>query len=65
MNPSFVGIGTVIVTLLNIIFPIIGVEVDRGSIEQSVFGLINFIGFVILIIGQIRRKDSKFFIFKK
>lgn len=65
MNPSLVGVGAAIVTILNFLFPLLGLEVDRGSTEQSIFGLLNFLGFVTLVWGQIRRKDIKLFIFKK
>lgn len=64
MNTSLTGIGAVIVTLLNAVLPMMGINVDAGTTEGLVVSIINVIGFVTLIYGQWRRKDTKGFIFK-
>lgn len=65
MNTSLTGIGAVIVTLLNMVLPMLGFNVEAGTTEGLVVSIVNVIGFVTLIYGQWRRKDTKHFIFKQ
>lgn len=54
---SKAGLGAFIVTTLNFIFPLIGVEVPEGSTIAFVESATNVIGFIFLVYGQIDRKD--------
>lgn len=54
---SKAGLGAFIVTILNFIFPLIGVEVPEGSTIAFVESATNVIGFIFLVYGQIDRKD--------
>ena len=65
MNYSLTGVGAVIVTVLNAVVPMLGLSVPDGSVEQLVVSALNVIGFISLVYGQWRRKDTKGFIFKK
>lgn len=64
MNTSLTGLGAVIVTLLNLVLPLFGFDVDAGTVEGLAVSILNIVGFVTLIYGQWRRKDTKGFIFK-
>ena len=59
------GTGVAIVTILEVLFPIFGIELPEGSIEAGVFGFGAGIGWLLLIWGQVRRRDLKFGIFRK
>jgi hypothetical protein len=61
---SLTGVGAVLVTVLNALFPLIGIELPEGSVESGVIGVMNFVGFVLLIYGQARRKDVTGFVGK-
>jgi hypothetical protein len=65
MKTSLTGLGAVVVTMLNLILPMLGVNVDAGTTEGLVVSIINVIGFITLVYGQYRRGDVKGFIFKK
>ena len=65
MNVSATGIGALVVTILNAVFPLIGFDVPEGGIENFVASATNVIGFGLLLYGQWRRKDTKAFIFKQ
>ena len=65
MNVSLTGVGAILVTVLNALFPMLGIDLPEGSVESGVIGVMNFIGFILLIYGQYRRKDVSGFIMKK
>ncbi len=54
---SMTGTGGAIVILLQVIFPLLGIEIDGSVIEQSVAAIMTLTGSVLLIVGQVRRKD--------
>lgn len=62
---SLTGIGAVIVTVLNLVLPLFGFDVDAGTVEGLAVSLVNIAGFVTLIYGQWRRPEVEGFIFKK
>lgn len=65
MTPvSFAGLGTIALTI-EAILRIIGIEFTEGSVEAALNGLVVFVGFVLLIVGQLRRKDLKYGLLRK
>lgn len=62
---SKAGLGATLVTLLNFVFPLIGVEVPEGSTTAFVENLGNILGFVLLVWGQIDRKDLRMGLFRQ
>lgn len=69
MNPftsiSMAGTGGAIVVILNAIFPLFGIEVPEGSVEAALEGFLNVVGFILLIVGQVRRKDLSIGLIRK
>lgn len=65
MKTSLTGVGAVLVTLLNLVLPMMGFDVEAGSVEGLVVSIINVVGFITLLYGQWRRQEVKGFIFKK
>jgi hypothetical protein len=65
MTASMTGVGATIVIILNAVLPLFGIEVEEGVVAQGVMGVVNFVGFVLLIVGQARRPEVTGFIFKK
>lgn len=55
---SVTGIGAIIV-VIEYLFGLFGVEFPEGSVEAGVQGGIAFVGLVLVVIGQLRRKDLK------
>jgi hypothetical protein len=62
---SLTGVGAVLVTVINAALPLLGLELPAGSVESGVMGLMNVIGFALLIYGQARRPDVVGFVGKK
>ena len=56
MNLSIAGIGMV-VTILAFAAKYFKIDADEGQITEVVKNTSQVIGFVIMIIGQLRRKD--------
>jgi hypothetical protein len=54
---SKAGLGVVIITILNLIFPLVGIDVPEGSTGAFVENIGNALGFVLLVWGQVARKD--------
>lgn len=54
-----------IVSALVFGLPLIGVEVAQGQIAEFVENCIKVIGFVLLVVGQVRRSDLRFGLFRK
>ena len=65
MKTSLTGVGAVIVTLLNLILPLLGFDVPMGTTESLALAILNIAGFISLIYGQWRRPETRGFIFKK
>lgn len=61
MNPfnvvSMTGSGASIVVLLDVLLPFFGVNLPEGTTAAAVAGAIEFVGWVLLVVGQIRRPD--------
>lgn len=53
---SMTGVGAVI-TVLETIAKMIGIELPEGSVASAVNGVVAVVGLVLLIVGQYRRKD--------
>lgn len=64
-NLSKAGLGVTIVTVLNFVFPMIGVEVPEGSTAAFIESMGNVLGFILLVYGQIDRKDLNMGLFRK
>lgn len=50
------GVGSVI-TLIEAILPFLNVTVNQGEVGEAINGIVSFVGFILLVWGQIRRKD--------
>lgn len=59
------GVGLVIFTVLQILLPTIGIEVEEGSIMAFVNALGTVVGFILMAYGQWDREDLKFGIIRK
>ena len=64
MNFSMTGIGITIVTLLEAVLPMFGIELAEGQVSKAIEGIITCIGVVLMIYGQWRRPDVKYGIVK-
>ena len=56
MNLSLTGIG-LIVTILSFAAKYFKVDADEGQVTEAVESAVKVIGFITVIIGQLRRKD--------
>ena len=56
---SMTGVGA-IVTLIEALLRVFEVEIAEGSVSAGVNGLVSFVGLVLMVWGQVRRKDLKF-----
>lgn len=63
-NVSMAGTG-LLVMLIEVLLKILGVEVPEGGVAENINNVVMVVGFVLLIVGQVRRKDLKFGIFRK
>lgn len=61
---SVTGIGA-IVMVVEYLAKLSGFELPDGSIANAVNGLVSFIGLVMIVWGQLRRKDLRYGIFRK
>ncbi len=61
---SLTGIG-VLVMLIEWILKFFGLEVSVDGITEAVNGFISFIAFVMIIVGQVRRRDLEFGLVRK
>lgn len=55
-NISLAGSGTYVL-VIEMVLRLFGVDFTDDSVTGAVNGLIVFIAFVLLVIGQLRRKD--------
>lgn len=57
MSPiSLAGTGTYIIVIESVL-KLFGFEFPEGSVGDAVNGLVVFLAFVLLVIGQLRRRD--------
>ena len=61
---SMAGSG-LIISILAVALPFFGVSVDQGSITQFVANTAQVIGFIMLVVGQVRRPDLRFGIVRR
>lgn len=61
---SLTGVGAII-TILNTILPLVGIDLPDGALEGVVDAVVTLVGFGLLIYGQLRRKDLEYGIFRK
>lgn len=61
---SMAGSG-LIITLIETILKLTGVEFPDGSVSAGINGIIAFVGLILLVWGQVRRKDLKFGLIRK
>lgn len=54
-----------IIFILALALPLFGVDVDQGSITQFVNATAQVIGFIMMVIGQVRRPDLKFGVIRR
>jgi uncharacterized membrane protein len=62
---SKAGLGMYIVVITNVIGYLLGVNLDVNTTTDAVFYILNAIGAVLWLIGQLSRKDLNFGIFRK
>lgn len=53
---SKTGVGMYI-TLIETVLSLFGIQFESGSVENAVNGLVYFVGFILLIWGQLARSD--------
>lgn len=58
MPVSKAGIGAIII-LLEAGLKFLNVEVPEGSVANAIEGIVGFIGLILLVWGQLDRKDLK------
>lgn len=64
MPISLTGTG-ILITLIEYALRFLGLEFEEGSVAAAVNGLVVFVGFVLVIVGQLRRKDLRFGLVRK
>lgn len=64
VNISKAGIGMYVAVLATIVKMIWGVELDQDIIAGGIVVLLQAIGFILWIVGQITRKDLSYGIFR-
>ncbi len=65
MTPiSFAGTGAII-TVIEAVLRLLNVDFPEGSVAAAINGAFAFVGFILLIYGQLRRKDLKFGLLRK
>ena len=63
-NFSLAGVG-LIISVLSFLAKYFQLDVDDGQITEAVNAGSQFVGFVLLVWGQLRRKDLKFGVIRK
>lgn len=61
---SVTGIGAIVV-IIESVLRLFGVEVPEGSTLKVANGLLEIVGYVLLVYGQLRRKDLFYGIIRK
>jgi len=63
-NTSMTGVGLVVV-LVETLAKLFGFEFPEGSVAEAINGAVSFVGFVLLVVGQLRRKDLRLGLFRR
>lgn len=63
-NVSMAGTGAVI-TVLVMLFKLLGIEVAEADVQKIVEGIVALVGISTLVLGQLRRKDLSYGLFRK
>lgn len=53
---SMTAVGGV-VTVIELVLQFLGVDLPQGSVQAGVNGAVALVGVILLIVGQVRRKD--------
>lgn len=53
---SLTGVG-VLIMLVQTALTLLGIETEPGTVEYAVNSFVAVVGFIALVIGQVRRKD--------
>ena len=61
---SIAGVGAII-TVIETALRFIGVDFPEGSVASGINGLVAFGGLVLIVYGQMRRKDLKYGILRQ
>ena len=61
---SMAGTG-VVITLIESVLKLFGIDFPDGSVGQAVNGAVAILGLVLLVVGQLRRKDLNMGFFRK
>lgn len=61
---SITGLG-VVVLVLEQLAKLVGLELPEGSVGSAVNAVVQVVGFVLLVVGQLRRKDLKLGLVRK
>lgn len=61
---SMVGTG-LIITLVEMVLRHFDISFGEGEVAVAINGLLAFVGFIFILIGQLRRKDLKFGLLRK
>lgn len=66
-NISMTGAGVItgFLPLIMLALSFFGVDVAEEQVVSALNGLLGFISLILLIVGQVRRKDLEFGIFRK
>ena len=62
---SKAGVGAVIVTLMEVVLPLIGLDSQEGTAANVVDAVATLVGFALLLYGQFDRKDLEYGLFRK
>lgn len=54
---SMAGTGAIVVVVVELLLKLAGVEVEEGTTLEAVNAVVTAAGYVLLVWGQIRRKD--------
>ena len=46
-----------LVTVIMFVAPMLGLDLEEGTVSDAISGLVQFVGFILMIWGQLRRKD--------
>lgn len=65
MNKVSIAGAGLVVLLIEMTLRILNITVPDGSVSDAMNGLITVVGFVLLVWGQLRRKDLHFGIIHK
>ena len=64
-NLSKAGLGIALIAVLKVIFPFFGIEVPEESLVQAVEAVGVVLGFILMVYGQLDRKDLTMGIYRK